>query len=273
MLSNPDFLIRFERPISVEFETPWHSKSINAVDDAIAGAAVATITYADLFRNETGTPYSRIFPMDWRNYTQVKNQTTWIQFYQGKQSTGQFNDAVNDGTIDWNRAPWKRTVPYGLGYMNGYKYMDQDRSSYDRGSNAAFFNWNNWFYLPNTDSQYADSWNSMNVVPQVDHMLTNYGGTEGFWLDNASQVNMQISHQIDPNTGNIVSTTFRYLNDNINRGTFDILIPVTVKYAWGDITTTGKWQSTNKIQRTADRYYHNTNMNYIKVHFGATIGN
>lgn len=273
MLSNPDFLIRFERPISVEFKTPWQTPSINAVDDAIAGAAVATITYTDLFRDQTGTPNSRIFPMDWRNYTQVKNQTTWIQFYQGKQSTGQFNDAVNDGTYDWNRAPWKRTVPYGLGYLNGYKYMDQDRSSYDRGSNAAFFNWNNWFYLPNTDSQYADSWNSMNVVPQVDHMLTNYGGTEGFWLDNASQVNMQISHQIDPNTGNIVSTTFRYLNDNINRGTFDILIPVTVKYAWGDITTTGKWQSTNKIQRTADRYYHNTNMNYIKVHFGATIGN
>ena len=274
MLNNPDFVVRFERPISVEFQTPWQTAAINAVEDAVAGAATFTITYTNLFRNQTGSPYSRVFPMDWRNYTQVANQTAWIQYYQGKQVTGTFNDAVNDGMTDWNRAPWKRNVPYGLGYLNGFKYMDEDRSSWDRGSSDLFFNWNGgWFYQPNTSETYADTWNSMNVVPQVDHMLTNYGGIEGFWSSNASQVNMQITHQTDPNTGNIVSTTFRYLNDDVNRGPFDIIIPVTVKYAWGDITTTGKWESTNNIQRTNDRYFHNANMNYIKVHFGPTIAN
>ena len=263
MLSNPDFIIRFERPISVEFKTPWQNASINAVDDAIAGAAVATITYKDLFRDQSGSPYSRIFPMDWRNYTQVKNQTEWIQFYQGK-NTGNWNT--------WN--DHSNTRPYGMNGLMGFKYMDPDRSSYDRGSNLKFFNWNNgWYYLPNTSDTYADTWNSMNVVPQVDHMLVNFGGDEGFYSDNASQINLQITHTTDPATGNIVSTTFKYLNDNYNRGTFDIVIPVTVKYAWGDITTTGRWQSTTNLQRTKDNYYHNDNMNYVKVHFGATIGN
>ncbi len=274
MLNNPDFVVRFLRPLNVEFQTPWQTAAINAVEDAVAGAATATITYTNLFRSQTGSPNSRVFPMDWRNYTQVVNQVPWIQFYQGKQVAGQFNDNANDGATVWNQAPWKRVVPNGMGYMNGFKYMDIDRSSYNRGSADIFFNWNGgWFYQPNTDPQYADSWNSMNVVPMVDHMLTNYGGTEGFWTDNASQVNMQITHATDPATGNIVSTTFRYLNDDVNRGPFDIIIPVTVKYAWGDITTTGKWECTNNIQRTTDKFFHNENMNYIKVHFGPTIAN
>jgi hypothetical protein len=278
LLNNPDFVVRFLRPLNVEFQTPWQTAAINAVEDAVAGSAQFTITYTNLFRNQTGSPYSRVFPMDWRNYTQVANQTDWIQFYQGKQRTLVFNDAVNDGVTDWNRPNWKRVVPNGLGYLNGFKYQDEDRSSWNRGSGNLFFNWNGgWVYQPISiydanAANYADTWNALNVVPQVDHMLTNYGGTEGFWSTNASQVNMTISHATDA-TGNIVSTTFTYLNDDVNRGPFDIIIPVTVKYAWGDITTTGRWQSTNNIQRTADRYYHNANMNYIKVHFGPTIAN
>jgi hypothetical protein len=151
--------------------------------------------------------------------------------------------------------------------------MDQDRSSWNRGSNVLFFNWNGWIYTPNYNDTYADSWNSMNVVPMVDHMLTNYDGTEGFLSQNISIMDLQIQQNRDTNTGNIVSTTFIYSNDLINRGPFDIIIPVTVKYAWGDITTTGKWEQTTNIQRTNDRYFHNANMNYIKVHFGPTIGN
>ena len=267
-LQNPDFVVRFLRPLNVEFKTPWQNASINAVYDDVAGCAVATITYKDLFRDQSGSPYSRVFPMDWRGYTQVKNQTEWIQFYQGKQSDSKFNQNENDGETIWNQAPWKREVPNGLGYINGFKYMDNDRSSWNRGSSNLFYNWNGgWYYQPNTSDTYADTWNSMNVVPQVDHMLTNYSGTEGFWLEYASQVNMQIIHQIDPTNGNIVATTFRYSNDLINRGSFDIIIPVTVKYAWGDITTTGKWESTSNIQRTNESYFHNANMNYIKVHF------
>jgi hypothetical protein len=226
-----------------------------------------------MFRNQTGSPYSRIFPMDWRNYTQVKDQKEWIQYYQGKMNPGVFNDNANDGVTVWNQAPWKRTVSNGFGYINGFKYMDLDRSSINRGSNMMFYNWNNWVYTPNTSDTYADSWNEMNVVPMVDHMLTNYDGTEGFLSKNIAIMDLQITHNIDPTTGNIKSTTFTYTNDLVNRGPFDILIPVTVKYAWGDITTTGKWESTMNIQRTNDRYFHNANMNYIKVHFGPTIAN
>ena len=273
MLNNPDFVVRFLRPINVEFQTPWQTSAITAVDDAVAGNNSFTVTYANMFRSQTGTPYSRTFPMDWRNYTEVKNQKDWIQFYQGKMNPGVFNDAANDGVTVWNQAPWKRDAANGFGYINGFKYMDQDRSSFNRGSNKLFYNWNNWVYTPNYTDTYADSWNDMNVVPMVDHMLTNYDGTEGFLSQNISIMDLQINHTLNPATGNIVSTTFTYTNDLINRGGFDILIPVTVKYAWGDITTTGKWESTNNIQRTSDRYFHNANMNYIKVHFGPTVGN
>ena len=273
MLNNPDFVVRFLRPISVEFQTPWQTSAINAVEDAVAGNNSFTVTYVNMFRNQTGSPYSRIFPMDWRNYTQVKDQKDWIQYYQGKMNPGVFNDNANDGVTVWNQAPWKRTVSNGFGYINGFKYMDLDRSSINRGSNMMFYNWNNWVYTPNTSDTYADSWNEMNVVPMVDHMLTNYDGTEGFLSKNIAIMDLQITHNIDPTTGNIKSTTFTYTNDLVNRGPFDILIPVTVKYAWGDITTTGKWESTNNIQRTNDRYFHNANMNYIKVHFGPTIAN
>jgi hypothetical protein len=156
--------------------------------------------------------------------------------------------------------------------MTGFSYMDTDRSAINRVSTAKFFNWNNWYYTPEsiygTDA-YARYWNEMNVVPQVDHMLTTYGGaeTENFWQVNASQMNMQITHTLGAN-GNIVETTFKYMNDNINRGAFDIVIPVTVKYAWGDITTTGNWMSTTKMGKL-----YNPNMLYVRVHFSATVGN
>jgi hypothetical protein len=264
MLNNPDFVVRFERPISVEFKTPWQSGAINAVQDAEEGACEATITYTELFRNDGGTP-TRTFPMDWRNNN--LNTTPRIQFYQGK-NTGTFNI--------WNNHSYVRTVP-SLPALNtemmGFKYMENDRSSWDRGRTVPFYNWHGWYYKPNMNDSYADSWNEVNVVPQVDHMLTNYGGTEGFYSVNASQINLRISHVIDPVSGNIKSTTFKYLNDNINRGAFDIIIPVTVKYAWGDITTTGRWQSTTKLQATPGNYYHNDNMNYIKVHFNPTVNN
>jgi hypothetical protein len=273
MLNNPDFVVRFLRPLNVEFKTPWQNAAINAVEDATASTNTFTVTYTSMFRDQTGSPYSRIFPMDWRNYTEVKNQTEWIQFYQGKMKAGVFNDAPNDGVTVWNQAPWKREAANGFGYINGFKYMDLDRSSINRGSNMMFYNWNNWVYTPNYSDTYADSWNEMNVVPMVDHMLTNYDGTEGFLSNNIAIMDLQINHNIDPTTGNIKSTTFTYTNDLINRGGFDIIIPVTVKYAWGDITTTGKWEQTMNIQRTNDRYFHNANMNYIKVHFGPTIAN
>jgi len=268
MLNNPDFVVRFERPISVEFKTPWQSGAINGVEDAVQGACVATITYKDLFRNDGGTP-TRTFPMDWRNYTLATLGTPWVQFYQGK-NTGTFNV--------WNDHSNTRPAPYKLGdHLKGFKFMEADRSSWNRSSTDKFFNWNNWYYKPTTNPGFADSFNAVNVVPQVDHMLTNYGGTEGFYSVNASQINLRITHTFitDPVTGNdyIESTTFKYLNDNINRGAFDIIIPVTVKYAWGDITTTGRWQSTTKLQATPGNYYHNDNMNYIKVHFSPTIAN
>ena len=272
MLNNPDFVVRFLRPLNVEFKTPWQNAAINAVEDAVAGNNSFTVTYTQQFRDQTGSPNSRVFPMDWRNYTQVKDQKEWIEFYQGKMKAGDYNDNPNDGVTVWNQAPWKRDVPYGFGFINGFKYMDQDRSSFNRGSNMTFYNWNSWVYTPNYTDAYADTWNEMNVVPMVDHMLTNYDGTEGFLAQNISIMNLQISHNYGP-AGNIVSTTFTYSNDLINRGGFDIIIPVTVKYAWGDITTTGKWEQTLNIQRTNDRYFHNANMNYIKVHFGPTIGN
>lgn len=243
-LTNPDFCIRPLRPLNVEFTTPWDSYSISAVYDAVSGMTVATINYNELSRSEAG----RTFPQDWRGFM-VKDQAKWIQFYQGKAANG-----VNT---------WNATDTY-------YTFMDNDRSSYNRGSNVN--NWNNWYYHPCSNEEYADSWNSMTVVPQVDHMLTNYSGTEDFLHYNVSMMNMQIQHTYDPVTGNIVSTTFTYMNDGMNRGAFDIIIPVTVKYVWGDITTTGRWQSTDDIYRTADRYYHNVNMNYIKVHINTAVG-
>lgn len=268
MLNNPDFVVRFLRPLNVEFQTPWQTAALAAVEDAVAGTNTYTITYTNLFRNQTGTP-SRIFPMDWRNYTQVKDQKEWIEYYQGKTKAGDYND--RPGT-NWNQAPWKRDIPYGFGYLNGFKYMDQDRSSFNRGSNKAYYNWNNWVYTPNYTDAYASTWNEMNVVPMVDHMLTNIHGSESFIGRNDIINGLGISHTLGT-AGNIVSTTFTYSNDLVNYGGFDIIIPVTVKYAWGDITTTGKWEQTTNIQRTNDRYFHNANMNYIKVHFGPTIGN
>jgi hypothetical protein len=281
MLSNPDFLIRFERPLNVELATPWQTPSVGAIQDAEAGAAEITIHYAGMFpasgaynpaqhgffRNKTA-----IFPQDWRGYTSITAPipystatNDWVEFYQG----------YNSGTFNlWNDHSASR--PYnenGFMPMMGFSYMDVDRSAYNRLSNAKFFNWNGWYYLPNTNAQYARYWNEMTVVPQVDHMLTNYSGIEDFWSNYASQVNMKITHQVDPNTQNIVATTFRYLNDNINRGGFDILIPVTVKYAWGDLTTTGHWEPTYNLQKTNDRYFHNKNMLYVRVHFGRTVGN
>ena len=268
MLNNPDFVVRFLRPLNVEFQTPWQTAALSAIEDAVAGNNTFTITYTNLFRSQTGTP-SRIFPMDWRNYTQVKDQKEWIEFYQGKTKAGDYNDRP---ATNWNLAPWKRDIPYGFGYLNGFKYMDTDRSAFNRGSNKAYYNWNNWVYTPNFTDAYASTWNEMNVVPMVDHMLTNIHGTESFVGRNDIINGLGISHTLGA-TGNIVSTTFTYSNDLVNYGGFDIIIPVTVKYAWGDITTTGKWEQTTNIQRTNDRYFHNANMNYIKVHFGPTIGN
>ena len=238
-LTNPDFCIRPLRPLNVEFTTPWDSYSISTANDAASGMTTVTINYNELFRSK--------FPMDWQGSMAVKDQTAWIQFYQGKAANGSNT--------------WNATDTY-------YTFMDNDRSSYDRGSSGRFYNWNGWYYTPSTNGQYADSWNSMTVVPQMDHILTNYGGTEGFWQNYASILDMQCQHTYDPVTGNIISTTFKYLND----GAFDIIIPVTVKYAWGDITTTGKWESTDNIFRTNDRYYHNANMNCIRVHINTAAG-
>jgi hypothetical protein len=276
MLNNPDFVVRFLRPLNVEFATPWGgnvsgytiaSGAVVAPEDATASTNTLTITYANFFRNQTGSPYTRQFPMDWRNY-QV-NSLDWIEYYQGKTRPGDFNDRP---TV-WNQAPWKRDIPYGFGYMNGFKYMDNDRSAFNRGSNMPYYNWNNWVYTPNFTDTYASTWNEMNVVPMVDHMLTNIHGEETFVGRNNIINGLEIQQNINPATGNIVSTTFIYSNDLVNYGGFDIIIPVTVKYAWGDITTTGKWEQTINIQRTPERWFHNANMNYIKVHFGPTVAN
>lgn len=266
MLNNPDFVVRFLRPLNVEFQTPWQTAALNATEDATASTNTYTITYKNLFRNQTGSPASRIFPMDWRNYSNVVNQTDWIQYYQGKQKSGVFND--------WNVPTWKRNVPYGFGFLTGFKYMDKDRSSFNRGSNMNWYNWNSGLvYTPNFTDQYADTWNEMNVVPQIDHLLTNWQGSERFMGRDLIINGLDIQHNVNGTTGNVESTTFTYTNDLINRGGFDIIIPVTVKYAWGDITTTGKWEQTTNIQRTSDRWFHNANMNYIKVHFGPTVAN
>ncbi|MBR6189698.1 MAG: dockerin type I repeat-containing protein [Prevotella sp.] len=203
-LTNPDFIVRPLRPLNVEFKTPWQQSSVMAADDAMAAITTCTIRYSDLFRNQTGSPYARIFPMDWRNYSLTNKK--WIGFYQG---------------------------------------LDEDANG---------------------------QWDADNVVPDIAHMLINIGGSEGLYAGRASQLGMKISHTYN-NNGNIVSTIFEYLNDGITRGGFDIIIPITLKYAWGDITTTGHWEQTAELPHTANQYYHNYNMNYVKLHFGPTIGN
>ena len=238
MLSNPDFKIRFERPLNVEMKTPHQMGFVNGVQDAVAGNITATVKYADMFRNASGT--GSIFPQDWRGYTVLSSAPAWVGFYQG----------YNDGTDNiWNTTPW-------------YQSQETDRSDYQR----VYFN---PVTTPEKDNR---EWTADNVVPNVLHMLTNYGGTEGFLSDRLSQLPLTITNTLNLN-GNIESTTFQLLNDGLNKGGFYIDVPITVKYAWGDITTTGNWKQTVNLPHTATQYWHQDNMLFVRVFFNSTVGN
>ena len=238
MLSNPDFKVRFERPLNVEMITPHQNSYQAAVQDAVAGTITATIKYADLFRNQTGT--RKIYPQDWRGYTVLSSKPDWVGFYQG----------VNDGTDNiWNTTPW-------------YQSQEIDRSDYQSV----------WFKPVAVPQDNNTKWTADNVVPNVLHMLTNYDGYEGFLADRLSLLPLTITHNLNAN-GNIESTTFQLLNDGLNKGGFFIDVPVTVKYAWGDITTTGNWKQTVNLPHTSTNYWHQDNMLKIRVYFNATVGN
>ena len=257
MLSNPDFIVRFERPLNVEFATSYLTKKfISAPKDAIQNTYSVTVTYVNQFRNDGGSP-QRIFPMDWRNDPVVGTSAAMraiIGFYQG------YNDG-NDNL--WNGTPGNPATQW-------FQSREVSRSD----TYQKYF-----FPVPaGTAPLDVQTWNADNVVPDFDHMLTNYGGTEGFYATRASQIGMIIDNfdatgapATAPN--NIASTKFTYLNDLQNRGEFDIIIPMTVKYAWGDITTTGRWQQTVNLPKDNDHYYRNDNMLYILIRFGATVGN
>lgn len=207
-LENPDFCIRPLRPISVEFQTPSQMAAING---GSKDGEKVTITYTNMFRNQAGSPFSRVFPMDWRSYTQIYIQSSWIGFYQG------FNDGKDN------------------------------------------------LWSTNT-SQRSLSWNADNVVPDIVHILTNYGGKEVLLESRVSEVPIVMTHTYNDN-GNIETTTFEYVSGGKAHEAFDILIPVTVKYVWGDITTTGEWMQTTDLPNTDEQYFHQSNMNHVRVHF------
>jgi len=247
MLCNPDFKIRFLRPLNVEMKNPWAQGYETGVTDAVEKNYTATIKYKDLFRRD-----SKKYPQDWRGLNYFNNKDC-VGFIQG------YNDCAdnlwNTATPQWN-----------------YSQL-RDRSD----------KFQHWFMPVVTPEDYED-WTADNVVPNIDHMLTNYGGTENYYELRASQISMKIEHFTNAN-GNVESTKFTYLNDDQNRGDFDIIIPVTVKYAWGDITTTGRWaatvtQSWEQPQPNPSPVYpdystrlHNDNMLFVKVHFTHTVGN
>ena len=241
MLNNPDFNIRFLRPLNVEFSTPHQNKKNDAyvwtVYDAIQNNWTATVRFADLFRRQTGSPYGRQFPMDWRN-DNVFNDPGIVGFYQG------FNDGTNNL---WNTDNWN----YG-------RYVSRSDV-------------NQKYFQPCVIQQNAQDWTADNVVPDMDHMLVNLGGTEDFYLQRPlAGLTWTPTYNVN---GNIETVTFRYLNVDVTMGEFELIIPMTVKYAWGDITTTGRWVQTVNLPKTNAAHYHQDNMLFVRVKFGRTVGN
>jgi hypothetical protein len=272
MLSNPDFKIRFLRPLNVEMINPWQSYNETGVVDAVEKNNKVTVKFIDKFRNTSAK-----FPQDWRGYTDYRSSADCIGYIQG------YNDG---GDNLWNDVTNTAICPGGKQWSYS-RYVD--RSELAKPVAAR-----NFIPVPwSTDVQNYQAWTADNVVPNVDHMLTNYGGAENFLEFRLSEISELVKWVPTYNAnGNIESITFTYVNDAVNRGDFDIIIPVTVKYAWGDITTTGRWIQTVQLGREDNAGYnlpkalaatakerelttrlHNDNMLFVKVHFGQTQGN
>lgn len=111
--------------------------------------------------------------------------------------------------------------------------------------------WISWY----TNNTNETTWNENNYVADLAHMTTDYSGSKDF---------VEVSMQNIIATGNFSytpktpagTTHFFYTNNNTNVREFVVFVPITLKYAWGELRTLpdGKELKVNlTFQKTEDQ--------------------
>lgn len=99
--------------------------------------------------------------------------------------------------------------------------------------------WIAWYTDNNATSTTYDSWNAHNIIPDLEHMTTNYSGSwENVQVAMAKLIADGVFSWTNTLDGaDIEKTTFTYINNNTNTLQFTVVVPVTLKYWWGELRT------------------------------------
>jgi archaellum component FlaC/outer membrane murein-binding lipoprotein Lpp len=142
------------------------------------------------------------------------------------------NIANANGVTDATTGTVTATVTWAAQRPNGAPY---DWRLYQNPARDA--DWIGWYTNNNTTS---NTWNASNILPDLDHMTTDYSGSWDY-VQIAMQNLIANGYFTWANTpdanGNVEQTTFTYINNNTNVLKFDVRVPITLKYWWGELRT------------------------------------